>query len=130
MPRVLVIEDDDNIRMLIRKALERGGHQVLEAANGFEGIAVFKFGKIDLVVTDLVMPGQEGVTTIQQVRKLDPDVPIIAISGSHDTDAPLQDAMHRGANMRLAKPFSFQDLVAAVDVMLGTDDQEISDAGG
>ena len=103
--------------------LKRGGHYILEAADGLEGMAIFRFGKIDLVITDLVMPGQEGVTTIHQIREIDPHVPIIAMSGSDAKDSPLEDAMIGGANMRLTKPFSFDDLLAAVDVFLELDDE-------
>lgn len=122
MPRVLVIEDDSSIRTIIRKTLEHAGYQVLEASDGLQGMGVFKFGKIDLVITDLLMPNQEGVSTIHQLREVSPDLPIIAISGSYDIDTPLDDAMIGGANMRIAKPFALDDLVAAVHVLLGRDE--------
>src|SRR4051812_37294657 len=107
---------------MIRRAMERGGHTVVEAAGGLEGARLFKESDIDLVITDLLMPDQRGVFVIDRIRELDGNVPIIAISGDDDPRGPLNDAMLLGASMRLGKPFSVEELLAAVALLLAGDE--------
>src|SRR5258708_20979936 len=83
MARILVIDDDPVIRALMSTSLEACGHCVLEAADGQAGVEMFDRDRIDLVVTDIVMPVQEGIATIGAIRRLSPSVPILAISGSN-----------------------------------------------
>ena len=116
MAHILIIDDDDALRETVRKILVMAGHTVVQAAEGEEGIKIFREGSVDLVVTDIVMPGKEGIETILELREEFPDLPILAISGgtSVDRDGPLIDAEAFGANACLAKPFGvseFQDTV-------------------
>src|SRR5262245_32764425 len=119
MATVLVIEDSDNFRGLLRRALARSGYTVEEAPNGVVAMKLFAEKGIDLVITDLNMPDQDGIETIQRIRERNEEIPIIAISGS--IEVSLEDAMLLGANMRLAKPFTIDDMLAAVRVMLSED---------
>jgi CheY-like chemotaxis protein len=120
MAKVLVIEDDDGVRSVISRALQRVGHTVLEATDGREGFDQVLRQKVDVVVTDILMPHQEGIETIQQIRRLEPDLPIIAISGVMREGAfsVLDDAILMGADLALEKPFDAMALIAAVERML------------
>ena len=115
--RILVIDDDDDVRQLICKMINNEGFTVLEAANGKEGMDIIRGGQeIDLVITDLIMPEKEGLETIKELRQDFPHIKIIAISGGGKIDAlnylPIAKGM--GADLTLTKPFVKQDLIDAV----------------
>ncbi|HEX2167983.1 MAG TPA: response regulator [Longimicrobiales bacterium] len=120
MASVLIIDDDTSIRRVLRTALERAGHQVEEAGDGAEGMARYRSSPADLVVTDVYMPDQDGIETIQQLRAEFPSSRILAISGGSvgGASGTLTDAMLFGADATLAKPFTVQELVAAVAGLL------------
>jgi CheY-like chemotaxis protein len=120
MARVLVIEDDDNLRSVLCRALERVGHTVLEGVDGQDGFDQVVHRKVDLVITDLVMPNQEGIETIQRLRQLEPELPIIAMSGMIEDGefSILDDAVLMGADLALAKPFDAMALIRAVETVL------------
>jgi CheY-like chemotaxis protein len=120
MASVLVLEDDIVFRDALKKTLQKAGYSVEVAANGRQGWEFFKETPPDVVITDLQMPSQSGVRTIDQIRKLAPDVPIIAMSGAAQN--LLDAAIHKGANVRLAKPFEMNDLLAAVAMLLEADE--------
>ncbi len=81
MSNILVIEDDEQVSVVIKKMIEREGHNVLEAADGVEGLRIFRENRIDLTVTDILMPEKDGILTILELKKLSSSVKIIAISG-------------------------------------------------
>lgn len=117
MPRnILLAEDDDQIRQMLRVCLERAGYGVCEAADGDEARRALDLTPFDLVITDIVMPGKDGLETILFVRRHRPGTRIIAISG-HDNPLFLTNAAGLGATHVLAKPFTpsqLLDLVARV----------------
>lgn len=119
MATILIIEDEPRVRATLRKILEHGQHTVIEAEDGEAGMHAFSAEHVDLVISDLLMPRQRGSAVISQIRALDPDIPIIAVSGSDDTDGPLDEAMNLGASMRMGKPYQVEDLLAAVSLLLG-----------
>lgn len=122
MARILIIEDDDLLREVLTKAVEQAGHTVMQARNGQEGVDLFKVSRADLVLTDLVMPVQEGVETIMQLRQHGADVPIIAMSGGvPNSNLYLKIATGIGAHRILAKPFTPQQLIEAIADMVGPD---------
>jgi CheY-like chemotaxis protein len=122
MAHLLVIDDEGPFRYVLRLALEQAGHEVTEAADGKEGVRAFRLCRADLVVCDLVMPGQEGLQTIHELRQLDPAVKVIAITGG-DPDLPEMDflpaARLLGASAVLAKPFDLAVLTSAIRNLLG-----------
>ena len=120
MARILVIEDDDALRSVLRWALQRVGHVVFEAGDGRLGVEQVVRQELDLVITDILMPEQEGIETIQQIRRVRPTIPVIAMSGvaSEGEFSVLQDELLMGASMTLAKPFDLSALVDAVDRLL------------
>ncbi len=81
MSHILVIDDDSSICLLLRKALEALGHQVTVAYDGQKGLAALKVAPADLVITDLIMPGMEGIETILELKRRSPGLKIIAMSG-------------------------------------------------
>lgn len=116
MACVLVIDDEPGIRTLLRHALEREGHQVLEAENGRKGMRALRDAAVDVVITDIIMPEQEGFETIFELRRTRPDLKIIAISGGGrrlGLDV-LPMAARLGADRTLAKPFKMSAVAAAV----------------
>jgi DNA-binding response OmpR family regulator len=122
MATLLLIEDNDSLRSVLRRGLLRYGYVVEEARNGLEGMEIFWRTQIDLVITDLHMDKKEGIETIASIRDVSESIPIIAISGG--AEMSLEDAVLMGANMRFIKPFSIDDLVAAVVLLLSEGDGE------
>jgi len=123
MTRVLVIDDDQLFLKLMIRTLEQRGHQVEFAIDGATGERMFAASEYDAVVCDIVMPEQEGVQTIRQMRARRPDVGIVAISGglsfgnSSSVDV-LDIAGKFGADLTLKKPFQLPELAAAVEQVL------------
>ena len=120
---IIVIEDEAAIRRLVVRILGRSGHVVREAANGRDGVALHREQPADLVITDLFMPEQDGIETIQQIREFAPDTPILAMSGggSRGNTDSLEDAELFGADAVLMKPFSPEDLDQAIAGLLTGD---------
>ena len=81
---ILVVDDYDQIRNLLRRILQGGGYEVFEASNGRQAIDWLRKNGVDLVITDLIMPEQEGLETIQFLRNERPDLKIIAMSGTDE----------------------------------------------
>lgn len=81
MPLILIIDDDDQIREMLRQMLERAGYEVTDAPNGKVAMKLYREQPADLIITDLIMPGKEGIETIIELRRDFPEVKIIAISG-------------------------------------------------
>lgn len=119
MLRILLIDDDDTLRHVIAMALSSYGYEVVEAAEGGEGVNLARSAPFDVVVTDLIMPGQEGIETITILRREFPVLPIIAISGGlPNSKLYLEIAKKIGARRILAKPFSIADLRSAIAAVL------------
>jgi DNA-binding response OmpR family regulator len=119
MAKILVIDDDDRLRRMIGRALRRGGHEVAEAEDGVAGLRLFHADRPDIVVTDIVMPGKEGIETIADLRRESLSLPILAISGGRaGSEAYLKFASQLGADATLAKPFRSEDLLHEVDKLL------------
>ena len=118
--RILIIDDDDQIRILLRQVMEWAGYEVVEAADGREGMLQQRKQQADLVITDLIMPEQEGLETITLLRKEYPLVKIIAISGGGriGPDAYLPAAQDLGADRVFSKPFDVRELATTVKELL------------
>jgi CheY-like chemotaxis protein len=123
MARILIIDDEDELRSMLRRMLEQAGHEVTEAVNGAEGIKLYERDRPDLIITDIIMPEKEGVETIIALRQADPNLPIIAISGGGRLEATdfLTMAKKLGARHTLSKPFRRDQLLEAVGECLAED---------
>ena len=119
--RILIIDDDDLVRETLRRVLEAAGFQVVEAPDGRQGTLLYRRDPVDLVITDLLMPVKEGIETIRELRQINADAKIIAISGGGRAGAVdfLEMARKLGANRVIAKPFRPTELVKAVRAVLG-----------
>ena len=119
MGKILVIEDDETLRRMLCRALERAGHATLDAENGRAGVEVARREHPNVVITDIMMPEQDGIETIVELRRTEPSPWIIAISGMRALGFdPLVDALVIGADQVFKKPFDVTALVGAVDEML------------
>jgi CheY-like chemotaxis protein len=113
--RVIVIDDEEPIRRIIRRALEGEGYEVHDASDGMAGVGLLKRVGAAVVITDIFMPGQDGIQTLRQIRKEFPDVKVIAMSGGGITGQDLiPGAELLGATRTLLKPFTAKDVVEAV----------------
>jgi CheY-like chemotaxis protein len=121
MARILVIDDEEMLLETVEEILKDEGHDVVTAHDGVEGMAAFRRQPIDLVITDIFMPGKEGIETILDIRDRTPTLPIIAISGGGDSGNPmyLKAAGRAGATKTLAKPFEPDQLARLVAECLG-----------
>jgi len=117
MARILLIEDNDPIRALLRETLELDGHTVIEARNGKQGLALFQHANADLVITDIVMPEKDGLEVVMGLREKHPSVSIIAMSGADSGDY-LDSARLMDAAKVLLKPFTDDVLMAAIHDLL------------
>ncbi len=119
MPRILLIDDDEPLRGVLSKTLVHAGHTVIQAADGQQGVELARATAFDLVITDLVMPVQEGVETILVLRREQPKLPVIAISGGlSNSNLYLDIAAKIGAKRILPKPFTPQDLLRQIEEVL------------
>jgi DNA-binding response OmpR family regulator len=114
--RILVVDDDDDIRGLLRALLERAGHEVTEAAEGRAGLRELYSGSLDLVILDVGMPGLDGWATLERIREVS-DVPILMLT-ARDAELERVRGLKGGADDYVVKPFGRQELVARVDVLL------------
>ena len=116
MARVLVIDDDEEHRTLVRQILAKMGHETEEAPNGAQGLRLFGKRRPDLVLTDINMPGLDGNDVISALRVMHANVPVIAISGGGaiEKDELLAKAASLGAVEVIVKPFEFRQLAGAV----------------
>ena len=113
MARILLIEDDDNFRKMLKITLADVGYEVVEATDGDKGIDLYRRQPADLVVTDIIMPKKEGTETIIQLKKEFPDVKIVAISGGGLTksDVYLRVANLLGVERTFSKPFDISEFL-------------------
>lgn len=122
MARILLIEDEDLVRVSLRQVLEKEGHEVFEAGDGAEGVSGFRtmakdLKATDVVITDILMPVKDGYDAITEIREITPDAKIIAISGGGNTNPKvlLDISSALGADRVLAKPFSTEEFLNAVN---------------
>jgi DNA-binding response OmpR family regulator len=122
MARVLIIEDDDAMRRLVVRTLVAGGHDVIEAVDGREGMRIFREQAPDIVVSDIVMPHRDGIETIREIHAASPATGIIAMSGAGHgrVGLYLTAAEQFGADAVLQKPFRPDQLTAAIDRLVET----------
>jgi two-component system chemotaxis response regulator CheY len=114
MPKILVVEDESDVRTLISLILQAAGHTVAEAYDGQAALEQFNAGHFDLVITDMNMPRMDGLELIQNLRQQQPDLYIMLITGYGTTDTEKR-ASELGANEYLSKPFDIEVLRDRID---------------
>ena len=123
MARILIIDDESQIRSMLRLMLERVGYEVVEAPDGIEGIRKYREKPADLIITDLIMPNKDGIGMIIDLKKEFPEVKIIAMSGGgvNRPEGYLDGAKKLGANRTLTKPIDRDKMLLAVKETLKED---------
>ena len=121
MPSILVVDDEGQLRKLIREILEQAGYQVTEARDGKEAIQQYRLAPADVVIMDILMPEQDGLETTATLRREFPNVKVIAITGSSEMIgilSYLDVAKMLGAHRTLQKPFEMKALLETVQAEL------------
>ena len=120
MSSLLIIEDDANLRMILRNIIEQAGHRVCVATDGKDALTKIQEDPPDLVITDIIMPEKEGIEVILCLRKNYPDIRIIAMSGGGQLGADhyLDMAHEFGAHITIPKPFDKQIILDAINQLL------------
>lgn len=130
MAKILIVDDEEHVRLSLKQVLERAGYEVSVAATGTEGLELMKSEGADLVITDVIMPGIDGITTAKEIREKYRDTRIIVISGGgrispepYEPDAIstrsyLASASSAGADRTLTKPFDRSELLRIVRGLL------------
>ena len=129
MAKILVADDQDEARSVFTSVLRKARHDVIEAADGLQAIALFEQHHPDVALIDIFMPGRDGIDVIRAIRAADPRIRIIAVSAGWHLKLPvvgggasegdvLQDAWAAGANGTLSKPVAHRYLVAEVERVL------------
>ena len=123
MARILIIDDESQIRSMLRLMLERVGYEVMEADDGMEGIRQYRDNPADLIITDLIMPNKDGIGMIIELKKEFPAVKIIAMSGGgvNRPEGYLDGAKKLGATRTLTKPIDRDEMLSAVKDTLKED---------
>ena len=116
MARILIIDDESQIRSMLRLMLERVGYEIAEAPDGIEGIRRYRENPADLIITDLIMPNKDGIGMIIDLKKEFPKVKIIAMSGGgvNRPEGYLDGAKKLGATRTLTKPIDREEMLKAV----------------
>ena len=118
MAQILVVDDEDMLRAMLKQALTKDGHTVLEARNGLEALDVAKQNEIDLIITDLVMPEKNGLDLIMGLKNLKKNAPVLAISGGGGIDSNydyLSVAKLIGATAVFSKPLDLSAFRSEVE---------------
>jgi DNA-binding response OmpR family regulator len=120
MTRILAIDDDIEIREMLKQLFERAGYEVLVAPDGKEALKLHHAKPVNLIITDIVMPEKEGLETIMEFQRQSPGVKIIAISGGGKiaADEYLNLAQMLGAQKTFSKPFELKKLLEEVRELL------------
>lgn len=128
--KILIIDDEEDVRIVLSMTLKRAGYSVLVAADGREALELLDETTCDLVITDVIMPGMDGVAVVEELRRRSPEVPVIVISGGGNpspsendagaiaTTAYLASASRVGADRTLTKPFDRDQLLSTVETLL------------
>jgi len=127
MALILIIDDEPQIRSMLKLMLERDGYEVAEAPDGIEGIRVFRQNPAELIITDLIMPNKDGIGLIIDLKKEFPNVKIIAMSGGglNKPEGYLKGAKKLGATCTLSKPIDRDEMLRAIKDVLQSPSSEI-----
>lgn len=120
MAHILLIEDTEDVRGVLRAILEQAGYVVREASTGAEGLRLFRESPSDVVITDMYMPDGDGFDVMSTLRREVPVPKIIALSGQSSKAEILSAAKLMGADLVLAKPVTMDELLKAVEAVFGT----------
>jgi len=120
MARILIVDDEHAICAILERALVRAGYDVEVAVTGEEGLEAYRRAPTDLVITDILLPEMDGLQLIRELRRDQPDLEIIAMSGGGkvEADSYLDSSLLFGAHRTIEKPFDIQGVVHLVDELM------------
>ncbi len=120
MAKILLVDDDAQVRTMLKLTLEREGYEIVEAADGNEAVQLYDPETIGLVITDIVMPEKEGIETIMELKAINPKVSVIAISGGGriSPEDYLKWARRFGVVNTFTKPVDREALLATVEKII------------
>jgi len=121
--KVLAIDDENDILLIIKSALHEEGYDVVTANNGYDGLALAEDASPDLIILDILMPEMDGFEVLQQLRENEKTarIPIVILTGMSSKDK-IREALNKGIDYYIVKPFEYQDLVSKVKIAI--DDAE------
>lgn len=118
MARILLVEDDELVRLSLALYLRHADHEIIEAMDGLSALEIMSGKTFDIVVTDIIMPGMDGVSLLKILHEKHPKLPVIAISGGGRIDQDNFSAQSLGAQAYLGKPFDPEELLWHVDELI------------
>jgi len=125
MPRILIVDDERSVVLLIRQVLIERGYETCEAPNGLAGLKWFQSQFIDLIITDLKMPNMDGMTFLREVKRQEPTIPVIVLT-VHGSPESASEAQECGAFTYLAKPFEMDELLRLIEGLVGPGKNAVS----
>ena len=123
MAKILIVDDDQNVRHLIKILLNENGYDTAEASNGLEALELFKNQFLDLIITDLRMPDMDGMAFLIEAKKREPETPVIILTAYASIETAIA-ALKNGVFNYMSKPFKSDDLLHAVKNALGEEKQK------
>ena len=126
MAHILLVEDDLDLREMLKAILADEGHHVVDVSDGQEALAAIRCGQPDLIVSDIIMDGMDGIAAIMAFRKLLPETPIIAMSGN---ELYLSNSEKLGADLGLLKPFTRATFLSEINALLDASERQLLTAG-
>lgn len=115
--KVMIIEDDSAISEFLMKGLKEAGYSVEYSANGEDGLSILSGGGFDAAIIDIMLPGMDGLSVIEQLRGMGHQLPIMVLSAKRSVDDRIA-GLHKGGDDYLVKPFSFSELLARLQALL------------
>lgn len=115
--KILFVEDEEDLTLIVADTLRGQGYAVITAADGIEGLEKFKTEAADIVVADVMMPKMDGFTMAKEIRKLSPTVPLLFLTAKSTID-DVEEGFEIGANDYLKKPFELRELIVRIKSLL------------
>jgi two-component system NtrC family response regulator len=119
METILIVDDEKNYLLVLSAVLEEEGYEVLTTASSLEALEILKASDVDLVLTDMKMPGMDGIELLEQIKNRDPELPVIMMT-AHGTVDKAVEAMQKGAYSYILKPFDNERLTLYVKKAIAT----------
>lgn len=113
MARILIVDDERDIILMLRQLLTANGYDVRDATNGLAGLKLFQSQFFDLIITDVRMPTMDGMSFLKEVKRLDPVTPVIILTAYTSLETAAE-AMEKGAFIYMGKPFHIEELLGAI----------------
>lgn len=121
--KILIVDDEQHVRQLLSKVLRKEGYEIYTAADGIEGLQVFQDNNIDVIISDIKMPGMDGIEFLHEVKSQQPDVGFILITAFATTETAI-DAIKSGAQDYVTKPFDINEIINAVKKIVASNDAD------